>query len=237
MRDGQCSLFSSFSPWSVLSFLFFFFIFFKACPFICARWNTSKRLHFLYFKYFAPKTIAHFLFRWYTSAFAFLIFTFLSLFSCALFFRFGCFTPRVRLSCHIGRLLALFLCNAVPLSFLFQVCVINTMSPKLWLSLAVCLQENQWPALAASIHFLLLAKVSPILILSRPGHISGQYSHLFSDKVSRSGIAFLTVSTNVCIQRFIISKVTYSDNLDKQWKYLKIVFSWTDLFKQRSISW
>ena len=91
--------------------------------------------------------------------------------------------------------------------------MIKTMSPKLWLSLAVCLQENQWPALAASIHFLLLAKVSPILILSRPGHISGQYSHLFSDKVSRSGIAFLTVSTNVCIQRFIISKLVYSDNL------------------------
>ena len=218
MRDGQCSLFSSFSPWSVLSFLFFSY-FAKLAPLFVHVEICQNAYIFFFFKYFAPKTIAHFLFRWYTSAFAFLIFTFLSLFSCSLFFRFGCFTPRVRLSCHIGRLLVLFLCNAVPLFFLFQVCVINTMSPKLWLSLAVCLQENQWPALAASIHFLLLAKVSPILILSRPGHISGQYSHLFSDKVSRSGIAFLTVSTNVCIQRFIISKLTYSDNLDKQWKY------------------
>ena len=217
MRDGQCSLFSSFSPPLVGPFfpVFSSSYFAKLTPLLVHVGRRQK----VYIKYFAPKTITHFLFRWYTSAFAFLIFTFLSLFSCALFFRFGCFTPRVRLSCHIGRLLVLFLCNAVPLSFLFQVCVINTMSPKLWLSLAVCLQENQWPALAASIHFLLLAKVSPILILSRPGHISGQYSHLFSDKVSRSGIAFLTVSTNVCIQRFIISKLTYSDNLDKQWKY------------------
>ena len=213
MRDGQCSLFSSFSPWSVLSFLFFFLHIFQSLPLYLCTLKYVKTLTFSLFQIFRSE--AHFLFRWYTSAFAFLIFTFLSLFSCALFFRFGCFTPRVRLSCHIGRLLVLFLCNAVPLSFLFQVCVINTMSPKLWLSLAVCLQENQWPALAASIHFLLLAKVSPILILSRPGHISGQYSHLFSDKVSRSGIAFLTVSTNVCIQRFIISKLTYSDNLDK----------------------
>ena len=32
MRDGQCSLFSSFSPWSVLSFLFFSSYFAKLAP-------------------------------------------------------------------------------------------------------------------------------------------------------------------------------------------------------------
>ena len=213
MRDGQCSLFSSFSPpWSDLSFLFFFSSYFAKLTPLLVHVKIRQKTYVFFISNISLRRPLSFPMIYECFCFSHLH-LFVVVFLCSLLQVWMFYTQGASELSYWKTLRSLFMQCSPPFFSFPGVCVINTMSPKLWLSLAVCLQENQWPALAASIHFLLLAKVSPILILSRPGHISGQYSHLFSDKVSRSGIAFLTVSTNVCIQRFVISKLAYSDNL------------------------